>query len=83
MFIRTRPHSILLQIETQQNEHRHYQDPFSRFMYGIKSDETRRYYVGKLEFFFDFCKIEGKDITEKSENFLEYTRKGKNIWRLR
>jgi hypothetical protein len=48
-------------------------------MYGIKSDETRRIYVSKLELFFDFYKIEGKDIREKSENFLQYTRKGKNI----
>ena len=47
-------------------------------MYGIKSDETRRSYVSKLEFF-DFYKIEGNDIKEKSENFLEYTKKGKNI----
>ena len=48
-------------------------------MYGIKSDETRRSYVSKLEFFFDYYKIEGKDIGEKSENYLEYTKKGKNI----
>ena len=48
-------------------------------MYGIKSDETRRSYVSKLKFFFDFYKMEGNDIKEKSENFLEYTRKGKNI----
>jgi len=47
-------------------------------MYGIKSDETRRIYVSKLELFFDFYKIEGKDIREKSENFLQYTKKGKN-----
>jgi hypothetical protein len=54
------------------------QDAFSRFMYGIKSDETRRIYVSKLELFFDFYKIEGKDIRQKSENFFQYTRKGKN-----
>jgi len=44
-------------------------------MYGIKSDETRRIYVSKLELFFGFYKIEGKDIRE---NFLQYTKKGKN-----
>lgn len=76
MFIRTRPHSITVQIQTRHGRH---QDAFSRFMYVIKSDETRRSYVSKLEFFFDYYKIEGKDIKEKSENFLEYTRKGKNI----
>ncbi len=71
------PHDIALQIQTQHNEH--HQDAFSRFLYGIKSDETRRSYVSKLEFFFDFYKIEGNDIREKSKNFLEYTKKGKNI----
>ena len=67
-----------MQIQTQHNEHRQH-DAFSRFLYGIKSDETRRSYVSKLEFFFDFYKIEGNDIREKSKNFLEYTKKGKNI----
>ncbi|MDW0278802.1 MAG: hypothetical protein QN715_00990 [Nitrososphaeraceae archaeon] len=72
------PHNIALQIQTQHNKHRQH-DAFSRFLYGIKSDETRRSYVSKLEFFFDFYKIEGNDIREKSKNFLEYTKKGKNI----
>ncbi|MDW0202086.1 MAG: hypothetical protein QOD17_03280 [Nitrososphaeraceae archaeon] len=67
-----------MQIQTQHNKHRQH-DAFSRFLYGIKSDETRRSYVSKLEFFFDFYKIEGNDIREKSKNFLEYTKKGKNI----
>lgn len=48
-------------------------------MYGINSNETRRKYVAKLEQFFDFYKIEGETIEEKSENFLQYTRKGKDI----
>lgn len=47
-------------------------------MYNIKSDETRRSYVSKLEFF-DYYKIEGKDIKEKSENFLEYTQEMKKV----
>ncbi|MDW0180488.1 MAG: hypothetical protein QN649_08325 [Nitrososphaeraceae archaeon] len=66
-----------MQIQTRHTEH--HQDAFSRFLYGIKSDETRRSYVSKLDFFFDFYKIEGNDIREKSKNFLEYTKKGKNI----
>lgn len=45
-------------------------------MYGIKSDKTRRSYVSKLESF-DFYKIEGQDIKENSENFLQFTRQGK------
>jgi len=54
-------YGILLQISHAQ-QHQHQQDAFSRFMYGIKADETRRKYVSKLESFFDFYKIEGKTI---------------------
>ena len=60
-----------------QSQHKHQQDVYTRFMYGIKSDETRRSYLSKLEFFFDFYKIEGQDIKEKSENFLRFTRNRK------
>ena len=49
------------------------QGAYSRFEYGIKSEETRRKYVRRLELFFDFHKIEGKTIEEKSENFLAIT----------
>ena len=45
-----------MQIQTQ---HNHQQDAYTRFMYGIKSEETRRSYVNKLELFFDFHGIEG------------------------
>jgi integrase len=78
VFIWTHFQGILLQIShTERNQQQ--QDAFSRFMYGIKADETRRKYVSKLEQFFDFYKIEGETIKEKSENFLQYTRKGKDI----
>jgi hypothetical protein len=79
VFIWTRPRRILLQISHTEQNQPHQQDAFSRFMYGIKADETRRKYVAKLEQFFDFYKIEGETIKEKSENFLQYTRKGKDI----
>ena len=46
-------------------------------MYGIKSEETRRSYVNKLELFLDFHGIEGVDIKAKSENFLQFTRREK------
>jgi hypothetical protein len=50
------------------------QDPFSRFEFGIKAEETRQKYVRRLEIFFDFYNVEGKTIKEKSENFLKYTK---------
>ena len=54
------------------------QDPFSRFEFGIKAEETRQKYVRRLEIFFDFYNVEGKTIKEKSENFLKYI-KLKNV----
>lgn len=43
-------------------------DPYSHFEYGIKSEETRRKYVRRLELFFDFYKVEGKTMEERAEN---------------
>ena len=57
------------------------QGAYSRFEYGIKSEETRRKYVKRLELFFDFNKIEGKTIEEKSDNFFAIT-KQENIQKL-
>ena len=50
------------------------QDPFSRFEFGIKAEETRQKYVRRLDIFFDFYNVEGKSIKEKSKNFLKYTK---------
>jgi len=50
------------------------EDSFSRFQYGIKSDETRRKYVKRLDLFLDFCKFEGETIKEKAENFSKFTK---------
>jgi integrase len=50
------------------------EDSFSRFQYGIKSDETRRKYVKRLELFLDFCKFEGETIREKAEDFFKFTK---------
>jgi hypothetical protein len=51
------------------------QDPFFRFEFGIKAEETRQKYVRRLDIFFDFYGVEGETIKEKSENFLKYTKK--------
>jgi integrase len=57
-------------------------DSFSRFEYGIKSLATKQKYVKRLELFFDFYKIEGDTIQEKSENFLKVIKNGKNTQKL-
>lgn len=47
----------------------------------MKSQETKRKYVSRLEKFFDFYRIDGSTIEEKSENFLTIT-KEENIQKL-
>jgi hypothetical protein len=47
VFIRAPLLEILLQISSTQ-------DPFSRFEYAMKAEETRRKYVRRPEIFFDF-----------------------------
>jgi len=47
---------------------------YSRFEYAIKSAETKRKYVSRLEKFFDFCKFEGVTVKEKAENFVRYAK---------
>jgi len=39
-----------------------------------KQKKQREKYVRRLELFFNFYKIEGKTIQEKSENFLQITK---------
>ena len=40
--------------------------PYSRFEYGIKSEETKRKYASRLGKFFDFYKIEGRNNRRKA-----------------
>ena len=56
--------------------------PYSRFEYGIKSETTKQKYVKRLELFFDFYRIEGSTVEQKSENFLKVIKYGKNTQKL-
>lgn len=47
---------------------------YSRFEYAIKSQETKRKYVSRLEKFFDFCKFEGDTLKEKADNFVRFAK---------
>jgi hypothetical protein len=47
---------------------------YSRFEYAIKSHETKRKYVRRLELFLNFCEFEGETVKEKAENFLKYAK---------
>jgi integrase len=47
---------------------------YSRFEYAIKSQETKRKYVRRLELFLNFCEFEGETVKEKAENFLKYAK---------
>jgi hypothetical protein len=55
---------------------------YSRFEYGIKSDATKQKYVKRLELFFDFYRVEGSSVEQKSENFLKVIKYGKNTQKL-
>jgi hypothetical protein len=48
--------------------------PYSRFIYAIKSDETKRKYVKRFELFLDYNKFEGMTIDEKAENFFKFSK---------
>jgi hypothetical protein len=55
---------------------------YSRFEYGIKSDATKQKYVKRLKLFFDFYRVEGSSVEQKSENFLKVIIYGKNTQKL-
>ena len=55
---------------------------FSRFEYGMKSTLTKEKYVRRLELFFDYFKVEGDNIDQKSERFLKVIKKGKDPQKL-
>lgn len=47
---------------------------YSRFEYAIRSEETKRKYVSRLEKFFDFCKFEGDSLKEKADRFVRFAK---------
>lgn len=48
--------------------------PYTRFIYAIKSDETKRKYVKRLELFLDYNKFAGKSIDEKANSFFKFSK---------
>ena len=48
--------------------------PYDKFVYAIKSNETKRKYVKRLELFLNSCKFEGQTIREKADNFLNFAK---------
>lgn len=47
-------------------------DPYSRFEYAFKSEETKRKYTKLLSQFFNFCGVEGITLKEKADNFTKF-----------
>jgi hypothetical protein len=45
-------------------------DLWSRYLYALKSPVTREKYQKRLEKFFDFLGLDGKNVEEKSNCFL-------------
>jgi hypothetical protein len=55
-------------------------DVWSLYLYAMKSPVTRVKYVGRLEKLFDFLKLDGSTVEEKSKIFIALAKKGGNQW---
>ncbi len=55
-------------------------DIWSLYLYAMKSPVTRQKYQKRLEKFFDFVKIEGNTIKEKSKVFVQKSKEEYNTW---
>jgi hypothetical protein len=51
--------------------HRNGRDHMSRFMYALKSQETRRQYPQRLKIFLDFLGLHSDSLEEKASQFLD------------
>ncbi len=69
-------------MEETQNNNNHQQelDPWSLYLYAMKSPVTREKYQKRLEKFFDSLGLEGSTIEEKSKKFVSLTRENGNGW---
>ena len=56
-------------------------EPMQIFLYAIKSPETKRHYVRRLNDFFDFVNLSGS-LDEKSKKFMAKIKRKGNSWAL-
>jgi hypothetical protein len=54
------------------------QDIWSLYLYALKSPVTREKYQKRLEKFFDFIRLEGATIKDKSSSFIKRIEKERN-----
>jgi hypothetical protein len=52
-----------------QSNHHNFHNPYFRFMYAIKSPETKKRYPDRFKTFLDYIQIPGNDIEERLVNF--------------
>ena len=55
-------------------------DTWTLYLYAMKSPVTRDKYQKRLGKFFDFLRLEGSTIEDKSRAFVEMARKDNNNW---
>jgi hypothetical protein len=55
--------------QTQQQHNQNFQNPYFRFIYSIKSPETKKRYPDRFKAFLDYCEIPGLEIEERLVNF--------------
>ncbi len=66
--------------ETQNNNNQQELDPWSLYLYAMKSPVTREKYQKRLEKFFDSLGLEGTTIEEKSKKFVYLAKEKGNGW---
>jgi hypothetical protein len=58
-------------------------DPYSMFIFAMRSPKTREKYVGRLAAFFDFVEVPKGTIAERCKVFFEKGKNDKNVsWTL-
>jgi hypothetical protein len=72
------PNSQTYQQKQQQYQSKHdFQNPYFRFMYAIKSPETKKRYPDRFKAFLDYIQIPGTNIEERLVNF--YNQANQNL----
>ena len=68
-----------LQVEQQEDlEEQHSIDPWSLYLYAMKSPVTREKYTGRLSKFLDYVGLEGRIVEEQAKEFVRKSKSKKN-----
>ena len=70
---------IELQVQNEvELEERHSIDPWSLYLYAMKSPVTREKYTGRLSKFLEYVSLEGKNVEEQAKEFVRKSNSDRN-----